>query len=233
MDNVVKGQLGKRIAELRKQSGMTQREMAERLQVTTSALCKWERGQNYPDVEMIARMADLFRVSCDDLINGNIECEEERGVLSEDDGRQSPLEQNKHEGERLIQEELEGQKVSKEGKKIRSGKRLLIAGIVFAIAAFLGIWMYCQKNTGFRIVSERYTDDEMYGEIYEMAIVCPHDYTVDEIKGYSEQVHKKWEQGELGDFEVEVLKLAFYEGYKQAASWEDTEPEVYLFKFWE
>ena len=213
MDNVVKGQLGKRIAELRKQSGMTQREMAERLQVTTSALCKWERGQNYPD--------------------GNIECEEERGVLSEDDGRQSPLEQNKHEGERLIQEELEGQKVSKEGKKIRSGKRLLIAGIVFAIAAFLGIWMYCQKNTGFRIVSERYADDEMYGEIYEMAIVCPHDYTVDEIKGYSEQVHKKWEQGELGDFEVEVLKLAFYEGYKQAASWEDTEPEVYLFKFWE
>lgn len=136
MDNVVKGQLGKRIAELRKQSGMTQCEMAERLQVTTSALCKWERGQNYPDVEMIARMADLFRVSCDDLINGNIECEEERGVLSEDDGRQSPLEQNKHEGERLIQEELEGQKVSKEGKKIRSGKRLLIAGIVFAIAAF-------------------------------------------------------------------------------------------------
>ena len=84
MDNVVKGQLGKRIAELRKQSGMTQREMAERLQVTTSALCKWERGQNYPDVEMIARMADLFRVSCDDLINGNIECEEERGVLSEE-----------------------------------------------------------------------------------------------------------------------------------------------------
>lgn len=46
------------------------------------------------------------------------------------------------------------------------------------------------KNTGFRIVSERYADDEMYGEIYEIAIVCPHDYTVDEIKGYSEQVHK-------------------------------------------
>lgn len=45
MDNVVKGQLGKRIAELRKQSGMTQREMAERLQVTTSALCKWERTE--------------------------------------------------------------------------------------------------------------------------------------------------------------------------------------------
>ena len=67
----------------------------------------------------------------------------------------------------------------------------------------------------------------------EKYIVCPHDYTVDEIKGYSEQVHKKWEQGELGDFEVEVLKLAFYEGYKQAASWEDTELEVYLFKFWE
>lgn len=47
MDNVVKGQLGKRIAELRKQSGMTQREMAERLQVTTSALCKWERGVSH------------------------------------------------------------------------------------------------------------------------------------------------------------------------------------------
>lgn len=54
---------------LRKEKGLSQKEMAERLSVSTSAVSKWENGKNLPDMIMISSIADILQVSCDELHN--------------------------------------------------------------------------------------------------------------------------------------------------------------------
>lgn len=54
---------GEKIASLRKAKGMTQAELGEKLNVTFQAVSKWERGESYPDFEMMTRIAKLFEVS--------------------------------------------------------------------------------------------------------------------------------------------------------------------------
>ena len=63
--------VGKTIADLRKKSGMTQLELAQRLDVTDKAVSRWENGQSYPDITLFPRIAGLFGVTVDYLMLGD------------------------------------------------------------------------------------------------------------------------------------------------------------------
>ena len=69
--------MGAFIAVLRKSSGMTQRELAEKLGVSDKTISHWERDESAPDISVIPIIADIFSVSCDELLRG------ERRSLSE------------------------------------------------------------------------------------------------------------------------------------------------------
>ena len=56
------------IASLRKESGLTQSELAGKMGVTDKAVSKWERDVCCPDVSTIPKLAELFEVSVDDLM---------------------------------------------------------------------------------------------------------------------------------------------------------------------
>lgn len=62
--------IGNIIAKLRKQNGMTQLELAKRLDVSDKAVSKWESGQGYPDITVFPRLASFFGVSIDYLMLG-------------------------------------------------------------------------------------------------------------------------------------------------------------------
>lgn len=62
-------QIGSVIRKYRKECGLTQEEMAKRLGVTTPAVNKWENGESLSDIEKCKRLADVFGVTVDDLIN--------------------------------------------------------------------------------------------------------------------------------------------------------------------
>lgn len=66
-------ELNERIAQLRKQAGLTQEQMGERLGVSRQAVSKWESGQANPDVAYVAEMCRLFGVSSDWLLLGRSE----------------------------------------------------------------------------------------------------------------------------------------------------------------
>ena len=51
---------GKKIAELRKEKELTQKELAKKLHVTDKAVSKWERGVNFPDLGLIEKLADVL-----------------------------------------------------------------------------------------------------------------------------------------------------------------------------
>ena len=56
------------IAELRKETGMTQKQVAERLHVTDRAVSKWERGLSYPDVTLMEPLAAVLGVGVEELL---------------------------------------------------------------------------------------------------------------------------------------------------------------------
>ncbi|MBO7217274.1 MAG: helix-turn-helix transcriptional regulator [Clostridia bacterium] len=66
--NDLKPIIAKNITELRVAAGMTQIELAEKLNYTDKAVSKWERGESVPDVSVLLRVAELFDVKLDYLV---------------------------------------------------------------------------------------------------------------------------------------------------------------------
>ena len=64
----MKKTLGTMIAELRKQHGMTQLELAEKMGVTDKAVSKWERDLSCPDINSLPNLAEILGVTVDDLM---------------------------------------------------------------------------------------------------------------------------------------------------------------------
>lgn len=62
--------MGSFLAALRKAAGMTQRELAEQLHVSDKAVSRWERDACAPDLALIPVIAEIFSVTCDELLRG-------------------------------------------------------------------------------------------------------------------------------------------------------------------
>lgn len=69
---------GKRIQEMRKARGWTQKELAERLHVTDKSVSKWERGLNYPDMAMLEPLAKTLDTTVVELLGIENVPEEEK-----------------------------------------------------------------------------------------------------------------------------------------------------------
>lgn len=60
--------IGETIATLRKEKGMTQSQLAEKMKVTDKAVSKWERDLSCPDINTISKLADVLGVSVEELL---------------------------------------------------------------------------------------------------------------------------------------------------------------------
>ncbi len=72
--DVEKMNIGTKITTARRQCGMTQSELADRMCVTRQTVSRWEAGSAMPDIEKVSQIAKLLQVSCDYLLND--ECQE-------------------------------------------------------------------------------------------------------------------------------------------------------------
>lgn len=68
--------LGMMISSLRKEKGMTQLELAEKMGVTDKAVSKWERDMSFPDINSIPKLAEIFEISVDELMQVKTETKE-------------------------------------------------------------------------------------------------------------------------------------------------------------
>ena len=82
-------QIGQVIRKYRKERNLTQEEMAYRLGVTTPAVNKWENGNSYPDIMMLAPIARLLNISLDTLLSFREDLTDEEivGIVREADKR--------------------------------------------------------------------------------------------------------------------------------------------------
>ena len=73
----MKKTLGGKIASLRKEKGMTQLELAEKLGVTDKAVSKWERDLCCPDIATLPKLAEVLGIRVDALMQADTEPKEE------------------------------------------------------------------------------------------------------------------------------------------------------------
>lgn len=75
--------VGKFIALQRKKCSFTQKELADKLNVTDKAVSKWETGKCYPDIEIIEKLSEIFDVGVNDILSGKIIGSENQVVEAE------------------------------------------------------------------------------------------------------------------------------------------------------
>ena len=118
-------EIGNTINQLRKLSGMTQEQLAEKLSVSRQTISKWESDRTSPDLESIVNISRIFHVSLDDLLK-----EGEAGVANKKD-------------EQLTLEDL--MKINLHNRKM---SLLLISGLIFIMVSILNFaYVVALQNT--------------------------------------------------------------------------------------
>lgn len=75
--------LGDNIKALRKNKGLTQEELAIKLNVVRQTVSKWEKGFSVPDADMLQKISDILEVDVKQLLGANIEAEQGGNELAE------------------------------------------------------------------------------------------------------------------------------------------------------
>ena len=69
--------ISRNLKSLRKKNQYTQEDIAEKINVSRQSVAKWENGESNPDIESCIKLANLYNVKLDDLVNHS---EEETGI---------------------------------------------------------------------------------------------------------------------------------------------------------
>ena len=112
-----------RLYQLRKQKGMSQEELANRLNVSRQTVSKWEVGDSTPDMEKLVAISDLFEVSLDQLVMG-------KEPVTEKSGEKPTL--DKSEFLNVMNE-----KVLTEENKKKTKRGLKVAGIILLLMVLI------------------------------------------------------------------------------------------------
>lgn len=100
--------IGGFIAALRKASGMTQRDLADRLNVSDKTVSRWERDDGAPDLSLIPVIAEIFGVTCDELLRGERRSPSQAETASEEGATSAKGERERR---RLIKSTLSRYKI--------------------------------------------------------------------------------------------------------------------------
>lgn len=65
--------IGEQINNLRKQHGLSQDDFVNLFNVSRQTISNWENGKSYPDLEMIIKVSDYFKISIDELLKNDVQ----------------------------------------------------------------------------------------------------------------------------------------------------------------
>ena len=196
-----KEEFGILLTTLRKKNGISQKEMAERLSVSTSAVSKWEHGKNLPDMTMLGSIAKTLQVSCDELLNPEKTLER----LANSEPQKEALPKKKH---------------------TRVVKIAVLVGILVIAAGLLLGYMVKHREPTFQQIGTRYIDDPDWGYTYEISYVVRGEVTGRRINEYLEEVRNEMDREELG---TNVVKTSYYRNKEDALAWKETDMRGYTF----
>ena len=196
-----KEQFGILLTTLRKKNGISQKEMAERLSVSTSAVSKWEHSKNLPDMTMLGSIAETLQVSCDELLNPEKTLER----LANSEPQKEALPKKKH---------------------TRVVKIAVLVGILVIAAGILLGYMIKHREPVYQQIGTRYIDDPDWGYTYEISYVVKGEVTGRSINEYLDEVRNEMDREELG---TNVVKTSYYRNREDALAWKETDMRGYTF----
>ena len=79
MTQINNDKFGEFILELRREKGLTQKELAEKLYISDKAVSKWERGLSMPDIALLIPLSQIFGVTTTELLSGK-RIEKDKGL---------------------------------------------------------------------------------------------------------------------------------------------------------
>ena len=199
---------GKLLVILRKKNGLSQKELAERLSVSTSAVSKWENGKNLPDMMMLSSIADILQVSCDELHNPEKTLE-----------RLANPEPQKGETE-----ETDGEPPKKKNSLIV--KIAVLVGILVIVGGLLLGYMIKHREPTYQQIGTRYIDDPDWGNVSEISYVVKGEVTAERLNEHLREVRETVDREELG---TNVVKTVYYRNKEDALAWKDTDMGGYTF----
>lgn len=123
MFEIDRAKFGAFVAELRKEKGITQKELAEKLCISDKAISKWETGNSIPDVTLLIPLAEILGVSVTELL----ECRR----------MENPESMDKNQTDNLVKKVIE---LSEEERAEKRKKNLLIYGICVFVSI---VQMFC------------------------------------------------------------------------------------------
>lgn len=142
MDNI---KFGRFIREARREKGLTQKQLAERLHVSDKAVSKWENGAGFPDIKLLEPLAWCLDVSLIELMQG---------------ARNASSEIDRKEAEQVVAQTISQSKLAQERKRRIWKVKLLLGACACGICylVWVGIGYLDEQRRG--IVSERFLDSQ-------------------------------------------------------------------------
>ena len=80
--------IGRRIAQLRREKGLTQEELSQMMEVSAQAVSKWENDQTCPDITSLPKLAKILGVTMDELLSGKEENSPAARVLAPEERKE-------------------------------------------------------------------------------------------------------------------------------------------------
>lgn len=111
--------IGSFLRELRKEQRITQEDLAEKLNVSSRTISRWETGSNMPDISLLIEIADFFDVSIPEIINGERKSEKMNEEVKE------------------VAEKLSDYADAEKVNIIKEIRKLSIGGVLALIAYFI------------------------------------------------------------------------------------------------
>ena len=214
--------IGNKIKELRRSKGMSQKDIADKLGVTSQAVSKWENGKNLPDMMMLSSIADILQVSCDELHNPEKTLEK----LDNPEFQKRNVEERDKEN---TDNTGENEKTEPEPQKKNYGRiarMSFLIGILAIAAGMFLIYMAGHRKPAFQQIGTRYIDDPLWGRVYEIAYVVNGEMTNDSINVHLDEVRATLNQEVI---DTNIVKTTYYDNKEDATAWKETDLGGYVF----
>ena len=203
--------LGEKILELRRQKGLSQTELAKRMNISASAMCRWEKDDRTPAEEDLEKLAEFFGVSKEYLI-GSDEVSEEEVASTSDQTLNPEADENGHDTDTA------GEYSPKRRRKTIIAAVIGIVGIIVCVAFIL--WLN-GRNRFVLLGSEKLIGN--YNEKnFQESYLVPEGCTEEKMDRFVDKRTAFFESDHEYD-EYESFSLAFYE------SKEDFDQEDFCF----
>ena len=158
--------IGRFIAERRKIVGLTQNQLADKLNITDRAVSKWETGKSMPDSSIMLELCDILKISVNDLLTGEVV------------------------GMENYNKELENNLLEMVKQKEQADKRLLVIEVFVGVLCTL-ILLIATCIASFLEIEEIYRVLIIVGGLIPLLIALPFMLKIEQTAGYYECKHCK------------------------------------------